>query len=130
MGVYLQNSSGTLNPEDLFPIPSADSNPHGVAIGDINSDGLPDIVIADYNRGLVVLYNTSPPPPLRISRIKVEGSGRLILTAPYPGPHGAAAVLRSEDLVSWTQVGIMTDGEWTDVNASGEKNYFYRLADM
>jgi len=32
-------------------------NPHGLAVGDINGDGENDVVIADYNSGLVVLYH-------------------------------------------------------------------------
>jgi hypothetical protein len=34
-------------------------------LGDVNGDGSPDIVLADYNNGLVVLRNTAsvPPPP-------------------------------------------------------------------
>ena len=60
-GVYLQQSNGTLAPEDLYPIPYATHyNPQGLAIGDINSDGAPDLAIADYNQGLVLLYHTPP----------------------------------------------------------------------
>ncbi len=58
LGVYLQNSSGVLQPEELYPIPYATNyNPHGIAVGDINGDGRNDVVIADYNNGLVVLYH-------------------------------------------------------------------------
>jgi FG-GAP-like repeat len=54
-GVYLQEPGG-LGPESLFPIPYATSyNPKGLDVGDINGDGRPDIVLADYNSGLVVL---------------------------------------------------------------------------
>ncbi len=58
LGVYLQSANGKLQPEENYPIPYASSyNPHGLAVGDINSDGLNDVVIADYNNGLVVLYH-------------------------------------------------------------------------
>jgi len=57
VGVYKQNANGTLQSEVLYTIPYASTyNPHGLAAGDINSDGLKDIVIADYNNGLVILY--------------------------------------------------------------------------
>jgi len=57
-GVYLQAADGTLRPEELYSIPYASHyNPHGLAVGDINGDGKPDIVIADYNNGLVILYH-------------------------------------------------------------------------
>jgi hypothetical protein len=54
-GVYLQEA-GALGAENLFPIPYATwYDPKGLDIGDINSDGKPDIVVADSNSGLVVL---------------------------------------------------------------------------
>lgn len=57
-GVYERLSSGGLAPEMLLPIPYASHyGPQGIAVGDINADGRPDIVIGDYNSGLVVLYN-------------------------------------------------------------------------
>jgi len=60
MGVYLQKPDGALDTELLFPIPYASHyNPHGLAVGDLNADGSPDIAIADYNNGLVLLYNAS-----------------------------------------------------------------------
>ncbi len=47
-GVYRQQAGGTLAPEELYPIPYASHyNPHGLAVGDINGDGAPDVVEAD-----------------------------------------------------------------------------------
>ncbi len=60
MGVYIQNSDGTLKSEELYPIARASHyNPHGLAVGDINGDGLPDVVFAssDNVSGLVILYH-------------------------------------------------------------------------
>jgi uncharacterized repeat protein (TIGR01451 family) len=58
MGTYLQSAAGSLTPEALDPVPYASHyNPHGFAVGDVNQDGLPDAVIADYNSGLVILYH-------------------------------------------------------------------------
>ena len=130
-GVYLQNSSGTLNSELLFPIPYASSyNPHGLAVGDVNGDGKPDIVIADYNNGLVILYNSSPPPPFKISGIKVKPGGQVVLTAPYPGPHGSCIVQRGDSLGNWTTVGTMTDATWTDNDLTASPARFYRLVEQ
>lgn len=63
-GVYYQKSDGTLDTEVLYSIPYASHyNPHGLAVGDLNNDGSNDIAIADYNNGLVLLYNTTAPSP-------------------------------------------------------------------
>jgi hypothetical protein len=64
-GLYRQTSTGALAPEELYPIPYASYGPHGLALGDVNSDGSPDVVVADSNNGLVVLRNADrvPPPP-------------------------------------------------------------------
>jgi len=61
MGVYEQLPDGTLQKEELYGIPYASHyNPHGLAVADINGDGQNDVVIADYNYGLVVLYHNKP----------------------------------------------------------------------
>jgi hypothetical protein len=58
LSVYVQKADGTLQTEELYPIPYADNfNPQGLAVGDINGDGLNDVVIAHYYNGLVVLYH-------------------------------------------------------------------------
>lgn len=59
--VYSQNTSGIYaNGYQSFPVAYATSyNEDGVAVGDINNDGKKDIVIADYNVGLDILYNIS-----------------------------------------------------------------------
>lgn len=63
-GVYTRRVGGGLDPEVLFEIPYASHyGPQGIAIGDLNGDGRPDLAIADTNTGLIVLYNTTPFPP-------------------------------------------------------------------
>ena len=63
VGIYRQQAGGSLAAEERYTIPSASHyNPHGLAVGDINGDGAPDVVVADDINGLVVLRNTSTPP--------------------------------------------------------------------
>lgn len=127
-GVYLQTASGTLGPEQLFAIPYASSyNPQGLAVGDINSDGRPDIVLADYLHGLIVLYNASTPPPIRISRIERTGNGAVTLTAPYCGLHGSCVVERADSIGNWQDIGVVSDSTWTDAEPITTGARFYRL---
>ncbi|NOT87850.1 MAG: VCBS repeat-containing protein [Lysobacter sp.] len=74
-GVYLQDASG-LRPEVLFDMPptyTSHYESNGMAVGDINGDGCPDIVVADYANGLVVLRGKNCHPRVRID----SGSCRL-----------------------------------------------------
>jgi hypothetical protein len=55
LGLYLGGPS-TLGSETLFPLPYASDYPsRALAAGDVTGDGRPDVLIADYNNGLVVL---------------------------------------------------------------------------
>jgi hypothetical protein len=88
-GVYRQGPSGSLGSEELYPIPYAGYNPHGLAVGDVSGDGLPDIVLADPNHGLVVLrHNPQPQPPTApgaptlVSATAGDASVSLAWTAP------------------------------------------------
>ncbi|WP_312418805.1 T9SS type A sorting domain-containing protein [Epilithonimonas sp.] len=57
---YEQDSNGNYSSYKLLPLPYASSyDREGLAVGDINNDNKKDIVIANYNRGLDILYNSS-----------------------------------------------------------------------
>jgi hypothetical protein len=66
-GLYSGQAGGSLAAEELYALPYASHyEGHGLAVGDVNGDGSPDVALADYNNGLVVLRNTlagEPPPP-------------------------------------------------------------------
>lgn len=63
MGVFLQGADGTLAPYALYDVPYASHyGPQGLEVGNINGDCLPDVAIADYSHGLVVLYHVPPEP--------------------------------------------------------------------
>lgn len=60
LSVFSQNSNNTYGSYQLFPLPYASFYSFdGLSIGDINNDGKKDIVIANYNRGVDILYNTT-----------------------------------------------------------------------
>ncbi|HSJ85664.1 MAG TPA: VCBS repeat-containing protein, partial [Anaerolineales bacterium] len=68
-GVFLQQN-GALSPYSLYAIPYASHyKSQGFDVGDINNDGLPDLAIADYNNGLVVLYHA--PQDITLPTISV-----------------------------------------------------------
>lgn len=59
VSIFEQNNM-VFNSYSLHNIPYASSyNNQGMDVGDINNDGKKDIVLADYNNGLVILYNNS-----------------------------------------------------------------------
>ena len=63
VGEYAGITGGGLLPEVLSSVPYASHyGPQGLAIGDLTGDGRPDIAVADYNNGLIVLANAGPLP--------------------------------------------------------------------
>jgi Zn-dependent metalloprotease len=63
-GVFLHQQDGSLGMESLYTLPNINSsyNPADLSIGDVNNDGLPDLLIAGYT-GLVVLHRNTTIPP-------------------------------------------------------------------
>jgi hypothetical protein len=56
LGVYRQNNRGQLVDEQLFPLPYASHySPRALDVGDVTGDGRADVLLADYNNGLVLL---------------------------------------------------------------------------
>jgi VCBS repeat protein len=62
VGVYVQGADGFLGIERRFALPAGSyKNPHGLAVGDVDGDGLPDVVAANDSGGaggLVVLRHS------------------------------------------------------------------------
>lgn len=61
LGVYDSAQTPGTNPETRFAIPYASHyDVDGLAVGDVTGDGRADIMLADYNNGLVLLRGAAP----------------------------------------------------------------------
>jgi hypothetical protein len=101
-GLYRQLTAGGLGAEELYPIPYASHyEPHGLAVGDVSGDGAPDVVLADYNNGLVVLKNVGPPPSADVgvgltasaTKVKPRKSFWIDARVQNAGPNATSATL-------------------------------------
>jgi hypothetical protein len=135
-GVYLQQLDGTLGTEQLYPIPYASHyNPHGLAVGDVNGDGSPDIVLADYNNGLVVLRNATQPtraPAAPVLTGAVSAVGGISLTWTQPPSSGGSPsgyrVYRGTASGSETLLASLgTAASFTDATAASGTTYYYQV---
>lgn len=105
IGVYLQLADGTLAQERRFPIPYASHySAHGMDIADFTGDHCPDVAIADYNHGLVVLNGGDCTG--------ADGAVNLKGSAPDPG---AVAQLYTTDLIDVTVEHVSGPIELRDV---------------
>jgi hypothetical protein len=96
-GIYRGLPGGGLAAESLEDIPYASHySVHGLALGDLNSDGFPDIVAADDNNGLVILSNRAvfqpsvPDAPTLTQAL--AGDRRVTLAWLPPAVDGGAAI--------------------------------------
>ena len=141
-GVYRQQPGGSLGYEELYPIPYASSyNPHGLALGDISGDGYPDIVLADYNHGLVVLRNSgaAPPPTATVPGAPTLGSatggnGSVSLAWSAPASDGGAGIT-AYNVYRGTASGgesllasIGPNTGYTDTTAANGTTYYYQVS--
>jgi Zn-dependent metalloprotease len=88
-GIYPQKLDGTLGTEKLYSIPYSSYSSQSVSIGDVNNDGLSDILIAD-GQGLVILYRKSPTPDTFI--IESGSNQEVPLETQFPQPLKVKAV--------------------------------------
>jgi fibronectin type 3 domain-containing protein len=136
-GAYLQQLDGTLGTELLYPIPYASHyNPHGLVVGDVNGDGSPDIVLADYNNGLVVLRNTTQPtntPTAPVLKAPVSAADGISLTWTQPpstggSPSGYRLYRGTSSGGETLLASLGTATSFTDSTAVPGTTYYYQVA--
>ncbi len=96
-GTYRGLADGTFAPELLDPVPYASHySVHGLAVGDVDGDGWPDVVAADYNNGIVILRNRAvvqpTPPGAPILTSAAPADGRITVGWTTPGSDGGSPV--------------------------------------
>jgi len=98
LGVYGGRADGTLDAETIYGVTYASHyNPQGLAIGDVNGDGSPDVVEADYNYGLVVLLNGLSGPAPRVPSAPTltaatAGAGSIAVSWNPPASNGGSPI--------------------------------------
>ncbi|SDZ99401.1 FG-GAP repeat domain-containing protein [Microbulbifer marinus] len=105
IGVYEQEPAGTLADEVLFSVPYASHyNRQGMDVGDINSDGIPDVVVADYNHGLVVLLGAEAEP--KTPPVAAAGPDLVVQGNAYVQLNGSLSSDSDGNIVAyrWSQV--------------------------
>jgi VCBS repeat protein len=71
VGVLLGNGNGTFQPQATF---AAGLGPHFIAVADVNGDGVPDLLVPNYQSNNVsVLLGDVPPVVLSINRFSPPG---------------------------------------------------------
>lgn len=97
-GVLLGKGDGTFQPQVTFP---AGNFPYGVTTGDFNGDGIPDVVVANFNDGTATIFLSQAT---EIATATVTGiapaTGTHAVVASYPGDvHYGASVSQATNLV-------------------------------
>lgn len=117
VGVYQQLPTGRLGDEELWTLAAQSSSNHlrtAVAVGDVDNNTTQDILIADWNHGLVTLLQADPPVAPRPMR--EPGLTRLGGTDRYTT---AAAVSADSFPGTVNHVVIATGQDWPDALSAG-----------
>ena len=82
MGVLLGKGDGTFKTQQAF---AAGSRPFGIGVGDLNGDGLPDVVVANSNVSTTSILLSAQTETATATGLAVYGCGSHEVLASYPG---------------------------------------------
>jgi hypothetical protein len=112
----------------------SDGMPNGLALGDMNGDGSPDIVIANTTVSTVsvLLHEVNGPVPALASIVSAEGLTDRVRLVWQGAPYFAASLYRQVAPGSWTLVApVVADASgritYEDRNVVAGQSYSYRL---
>ncbi len=126
-GVLLGKGDGTFAAQATF---AAGNFPYGVATGDFNGDGLPDMAVANYNDGTATIFLSQPTATATATAtgIAPTGAGAHLAVASYPGDalYGTSvsqatslAAANPLTLTSFTPVGAVAGSGDTKIALTG-----------
>jgi len=108
VGVHAQGPDRTLDPERLTRVPyNNGTSPHRMAIGDVNGDQRPDIVIADDQHGLVTLWGQPAAPSTTTSTVRLATT--VATTPPVGAPRPLFSAPQDYDLAAAGQSVVSGD---------------------
>ncbi|MGA2622979.1 MAG: T9SS type A sorting domain-containing protein [Bacteroidota bacterium] len=132
VSVYRQNANGTFEPYVLFPDGNGGGGTYrGLAVGDINNGGLPDIALAEWDVGVTTLINQT-----RISTSVLSQNGlvtKFALYQNYPNPFNPTSTisysLPQKSFVTLKLYDLLGREVRTLVNGEQEPGNYSRILD-
>jgi VCBS repeat protein len=129
--VYRGNGDGTFEPWTGY---GANLGTSGVAIGDLNSDGAPDLVLSNSasDNVTILLHNGSGPVPALASISSAEALSDRVRLVWQGAPYLGAALYRRVAPEAWTFVApVVGDASgrifYEDIDVLAGRSYSYRL---